>query len=149
MKLDKESLKDLELSAVLHDVGKIGIPDRILSKPGFLNVDEYAYMKRHPELGAEIIEPIKKLKRLVPNILYHHEKYDGTGYPLGLKGDKIPIGARIIAIADSFDAMTSDRPYRPRMEIKVALEEIKKFRGRQFDPKIADIAIKIFERHFG
>ncbi|MEO0129853.1 MAG: HD domain-containing phosphohydrolase [candidate division WOR-3 bacterium] len=148
LELDKESLKDLELSAVLHDVGKIGIPDRILSKPGLLNEEEYSYMKRHPEFGAEIVEPIKKLKSLVPNILHHHEKYDGTGYPMGLKGDKIPLGARIIAIADSFDAMTSDRPYRPRMETTVALSEIKKNRKTQFDPKLAELFIKTFERQF-
>lgn len=145
LKLDKESLKDLELSAVLHDVGKIGIPDKILSKPGILTEDEYAYMKRHPELGAEIVEPIKKLKKLVPNILHHHEKYDGTGYPAGLKGEEIPLGARIIAIADSFDAMTSDRPYRPRMGMKIALQEIKAHRRTQFDPELASIFIKTIE----
>lgn len=148
MNLDKEALKDLELSAVLHDVGKIGIPDRILSKPGLLNEEEYLYMKRHPEFGAEIVEPIRKLKDLVPNILHHHEKYNGTGYPMGLKGKEIPLGARIIAIADSFDAMTSDRPYRPRMETSVAIGEIKKNRRIQFDPEIADIFIKTFERQF-
>lgn len=145
MNLDKEILKDLELSAVLHDVGKIGIPDKILSKPGLLTEEEYAYMKKHPELGAEIVEPIKKLKKLVPNILHHHEKYDGTGYPAGLKGDKIPLGARIIAIADSFDAMTSDRPYRPRMETKIALQEIKNHRRTQFDPELASVFIKNIE----
>jgi|UniRef100_A0A7V3RHC8 HD-GYP domain-containing protein (c-di-GMP phosphodiesterase class II) len=146
IEMDKESLKGLELSAVLHDVGKIGIPDRILSKPGLLNDEEYSYMKRHPEFGAEIVEPIKKLKDIVPNILHHHERYDGTGYPLGLKGKKIPLGARIIAIADSFDAMTSDRPYRPRMEIKVALEEIKRNRRTQFDPELVEVFIKSFEK---
>uniref|UniRef100_A0A7V1EI62 GAF domain-containing protein n=1 Tax=candidate division WOR-3 bacterium TaxID=2052148 RepID=A0A7V1EI62_UNCW3 len=148
IELDKETLKDLELSAVLHDVGKIGIPDRILSKPGLLSEEEYAYMKRHPEFGAEIVEPIKKLKNLVPNILHHHEKYDGTGYPMGLKGDKIPLGARIIAIADSFDAMTSDRPYRPRMDINVALGEIKKNRKTQFDPELADVFVKKYGQQF-
>lgn len=145
VKLDKEILKDLELSAVLHDVGKIGIPDKILSKPGILTADEYAYMKKHPELGAEIVEPIKKLKKLVPHILHHHEKYDGTGYPAGLKGEQIPLGARIIAIADSFDAMTSDRPYRPRMGIKIALQEIKKHRRTQFDPELVSVFIKTIE----
>jgi HD-GYP domain-containing protein (c-di-GMP phosphodiesterase class II) len=148
MELDKESLKDLELSAVLHDVGKIGIPDRILSKPGLLNDEEYSYMKRHPEFGAEIVEPIKKLQGLVPNILHHHEKFDGTGYPMGLNGDNIPLVARIIAIADSFDAMTSDRPYRPRMDVKVALGEIKKNRKTQFDPELADVFVSKFERQF-
>jgi HD-GYP domain-containing protein (c-di-GMP phosphodiesterase class II) len=148
MDLDKEVLKDLELSAVLHDVGKIGIPDKILSKPGLLTDEEYAYMKRHPELGAEIVEPIRKLKKLVPDILHHHEKYNGKGYPLGLKGDQIPLGARIIAIADSFDAMTSDRPYRPRMEIQVALQEIRNNRGTQFDPQLANIFITVVEKQF-
>lgn len=147
MKLDKEVLKDLELSAVLHDVGKIGIPDRILSKPGLLNDEEYNYMKRHPEFGAEIVGPIKKLRNLVPNILHHHERYDGTGYPMGLKGKDIPLGARIIAIADSFDAMTSDRPYRPRMETKTAIAEIKKHRRTQFDPELVEIFIKAVGKH--
>ncbi|MGB9720119.1 MAG: HD domain-containing phosphohydrolase [bacterium] len=148
MELDKEVLKDLELSAVLHDVGKIGIPDKILSKPGLLTDEEYAYMKRHPELGAAIVEPIRKLKKLVPDILHHHEKYDGRGYPMGLKGDQIPLGARIIAIADSFDAMTSDRPYRPRRETSVALQEIKDNRGTQFDPAVADVFLKLAEEQF-
>ncbi|MEO0185299.1 MAG: HD domain-containing phosphohydrolase [candidate division WOR-3 bacterium] len=148
MELDKDVLKDLELSAVLHDVGKIGIPDKILSKPGLLTDEEYAYMKRHPELGAAIVEPIRKLKKLVPDILHHHEKYDGRGYPMGLKGNQIPLGARIIAIADSFDAMTSDRPYRPRREINVALKEIKDNKGTQFDPEVAGVFLKIAEVQF-
>ncbi len=149
MDLNKDYLKDLELSAVLHDVGKIGIPDRILSKPGLLTSDEFAYMKRHPELGAEIVEPIKKLKKLVPDILHHHEKFDGSGYPVGLKGNKIPLGARIIAIADSFDAMTSDRPYRPRRDTSIAIAEIKKNRRTQFDPEIADVFIKVYKGQYG
>jgi HD-GYP domain-containing protein (c-di-GMP phosphodiesterase class II) len=140
--LDKETTKELEVSAILHDVGKIGIPDRILTKPGRLNDEEFGYMKKHPEFGAEIVEPIGKLKKLMPNILHHHERYDGNGYPSGLKAKKIPLFARIIAIADSFDAMTSDRPYRPRLNIEIAFKELKDNSGTQFDPRLARIFLK-------
>lgn len=146
LKLKKEEMKDLEISAILHDVGKIGIPDRILSKPGRLSDEEYEYMKRHPELGSEIIAPIAKLKSLVPNILHHHERFDGRGYPAGLKGKKIPLFARVIAIADSYDAMTSDRPYRGRMEPEVALRELRINKKSQFDPRLVDIFIRVYSR---
>ncbi len=142
--LDKDETKRLEVSAILHDVGKIGIPDRILGKPGKLTFEEFTYMKKHPELGSAIIEPIAELKDLIPNILHHHERYDGNGYPRGLKAKKIPYFARIICIADSFDAMTSDRPYRKRLDTMVALEELSKNSGDQFDP----VLVKIFAREF-
>jgi HD-GYP domain-containing protein (c-di-GMP phosphodiesterase class II) len=142
MELSKEELKRLEVSAILHDVGKIGIPDRILGKPGKLTFEEFAHMKRHPVLGSSIIEPIDKLKSLIPNILHHHERYDGNGYPEGLRGEEIPFFARIICIADSFDAMTTDRPYRKRKSIKTAFRELKKNSGTQFDPRLVPIFIK-------
>ncbi len=144
---DKDKLKDIEVSAILHDVGKIGIPDKILRKPGRLTFEEYAYMKRHPELGASIIEPIEKLRPLQKNILYHHERFDGAGYPSGLRGEEIPLGARIICIADSFDAMTTDRPYRRKKSIHAALLEVKRNSSTQFDPTLVKIFIRQFERY--
>ena len=144
LELSKDEIKKLEVSAILHDVGKIGIPDRILGKPGKLTFEEFTYMKKHPELGSAIIEPIAELKDLIPNILHHHERYDGNGYPSGLKAKKIPHYARIICIADSFDAMTSDRPYRKRLDNMVALEELAKNSGCQFDP----ILVKIFTKEY-
>lgn len=142
LKLSKEELKKLEVSAILHDVGKIGIPDRILGKPGKLTFEEFAYMKRHPVLGSSIIEPIAELRGLIPNIMHHHERYDGSGYPHGLKGDDIPFYARIICIADSFDAMTTDRPYRNKLGKKIAYDELENNRGTQFDPKLVPIFVR-------
>jgi HD-GYP domain-containing protein (c-di-GMP phosphodiesterase class II) len=139
---NKDELKRLEVSAILHDVGKIGIPDRILGKPGKLTYEEFSYMKRHPVLGSSIIEPIAELRDLIPNIMYHHEKYDGSGYPKGLKGEEIPFFARIICIADSFDAMTTDRPYRKRKSRKIAFKELRDNSGTQFDPKLVPIFIR-------
>ncbi|OGC42906.1 hypothetical protein A2Y85_00165 [candidate division WOR-3 bacterium RBG_13_43_14] len=142
--LGKDEIKGLEVSAILHDVGKIGIPDYILGKPGKLTLEEFIYMKKHPELGSAIIEPIAELKDLIPNILHHHERYDGNGYPRGLKAKKIPHFARIICIADSFDAMTSDRPYRKRFDAMIALEELSKNSGCQFDP----VLVRIFTKEY-
>lgn len=142
LKLSKDELKKLEVSAILHDVGKIGIPDRILGKPGKLTFEEFAYMKRHPVLGSSIIEPIAELRGLIPYIMHHHERYDGGGYPHGLKGENIPFYARIICIADSFDAMTTDRPYRNKLGMQVAFEELQNNRGSQFDPELVPIFIR-------
>lgn len=146
LELAKEGLKDLEVSAILHDVGKIGIPDRILSKPVRLTDVEFDYMKKHVQFGAEIIEPIGKLKRLTPNVLHHHERYDGKGYPDGLAAKRIPLFARVIAVADSFDAMTSDRPYRPRLSAEVAIGELRKNAGTQFDPKLVRIFVRSYDQ---
>ncbi len=134
MNMRLEEQKEVELSSILHDVGKIGIPDRILGKKALLSKKERSYIEKHPIMGAEIIKPIEKLKELVPNILHHHERYDGHGYPLGLKGLEIPLVARIICVADSFDAMTSDRPYRKALPTDKALAEIRDLAGQQFDP---------------
>jgi len=141
---DKDKLKDIEISAILHDVGKIGIPDKILGKPGRLTRREERYMQRHPEFSAAIIEPIEMLKKLTKNILHHHERLDGDGYPSGLKGRKIPLGARIICIADAFDAMTTDRPYRRRKSKKAAFKELERHSGTQFDPRLVKIFIANF-----
>jgi len=144
--LSKDELKQLEVSAILHDVGKIGVPDKILGKTGKLTPVEYAYMQRHCEFGSAIIEPIAKLRELIPNILHHHEQFDGRGYPHGLQGNKIPLFARIICIVDSFDAMTTDRPYRKKRNTKKALDELEKQSGTQFDPELVKIFIKVFKQ---
>lgn len=145
LKLSKDELKKLEISAILHDVGKIGIPDRILGKPGKLTFEEFAYMKRHPVMGSSIIDPIPELRGLIPNILYHHERYDGNGYPKGLKGRDIPLYARIICVADSFDAITTDRPYRKRKSFRTALQELKRNSGTQFDEHLVKVFIARFK----
>jgi HD-GYP domain-containing protein (c-di-GMP phosphodiesterase class II) len=141
---DKDKLKEIEISAILHDVGKIGIPDKILGKPGRLTRREEKYMQRHPEFSAAIIEPIEMLKKLTRNILHHHERLDGDGYPSGLKGRKIPMIARLICIADAFDAMTTDRPYRRRKSKKAAFRELERHSGTQFDPRLAKIFVAQF-----
>jgi HD-GYP domain-containing protein (c-di-GMP phosphodiesterase class II) len=138
---DKDRLKEIEISAILHDVGKIGIPDKILGKPGRLTRREEKYMQRHPEFSAAIVEPIEMLKKHTRNILHHHERLDGRGYPSGLKGKKIPMIARLICIADAFDAMTTDRPYRRRRSRKAAFRELERNSGTQFDPKLVKIFI--------
>jgi HD-GYP domain-containing protein (c-di-GMP phosphodiesterase class II) len=144
---NKDKLKEIEISAILHDVGKIGIPDKILGKPGRLTRREQKYMERHPEFSAAIVEPIELLKKLMKNILHHHERVDGTGYPDGLKGRKIPLVARIICIADAFDAMTTDRPYRRRKSARVALRELKRHSGTQFDTRLVNIFINQFRKN--
>ncbi len=140
--LSNDEIKTLELSALLHDVGKIGIPDSILRKPGRLTDEEYAVIKSHPLRGVKILEPIENIRHILPGIRHHHERYDGKGYPDGLKGKKIPFYARIIAVADAFDAMTSDRPYRKGLPIEIARKEIEENRGTQFDPECADAFLR-------
>lgn len=146
MTRDKDKLKEIEISAILHDVGKIGIPDKILGKPGRLTRREQQYMERHPEFSAAIVEPIELLKKLMRNIMHHHERIDGRGYPDGLRGRKIPLVARIIGIADAFDAMTTDRPYRKRKSARIALRELKKHSGTQFDPRLVSIFVAEFTK---
>ncbi len=128
----------IRLAGLLHDIGKIGIPDNILCKPGKLTVEEFDIVKSHAEIGRKMLEPIPELK-LAMNGTLHHERYDGHGYPLGLTGDKIPLIARILSVADAYDAMTSDRPYRPQFNPNVAFEEIQDKAGTQFDPAICEL----------
>ncbi|MFA6692517.1 MAG: HD domain-containing phosphohydrolase, partial [Acholeplasmataceae bacterium] len=135
----------LKAISVLHDIGKIAIDDQILNKPGKLNNEEWENIKRHPEIGYRILSSSPEYIQIAEDILYHHERYDGKGYPRGLKGEEIPIRARIITIADSFDAMISDRPYRKALSKQEALNEIKKCAGTQFDPKIAELFIELFQ----
>ncbi|WP_051261828.1 response regulator [Desulfovibrio inopinatus] len=141
--LDNKALADLEIAANLHDIGKIGVRDAVLLKPDKLSDDEYALIQRHAIIGAEILKPIRSLKAIIPLIMLHHERWDGKGYPTFLSGEDIPLGARIIAIADAFDAMTSDRPYRKGMPISKALEIIEKEAGRQFCPFLGSKFIEL------
>ncbi len=140
-----ESLKELRMGAMLHDIGKIGVPDAILNKPGPLDPDEFAIMKKHPEIGAAMIEKIVFLNPALPYILYHHERYDGKGYPFGLAGDDIPIQGRLLAVVDTYDAITSDRPYRKGKSSANAIEEILRNSGSQFDPLVVDAFIKVIK----
>jgi len=139
--LDKDSLEQLELASLLHDIGKIGVPDRILKKPGRLTKDEFEVMKSHPTKSSEMLEDITTLKHIAPFVKHHHERFDGTGYPEGLKGQDIPIFARILLIADTFDAMTSTRPYRKGLDLEITIAELKKCSGTQFDPQLVEIFI--------
>ncbi|GAC1326238.1 MAG: hypothetical protein NVS2B16_23260 [Chloroflexota bacterium] len=134
------SVCDLLLNAgPLHDVGKIGVPDSVLGKAGFLTDDEFVAIEHHPEIGDAICEPLRSLRRLRPAIRHHHERYDGRGYPDGLSGTDIPLEARVLAIADSYDAMTSDRPYRPRVTRDRALATISANAGPQWDPALVSV----------
>lgn len=135
---EADRIKELKMGALLHDIGKIGVPDAILNKPGPLTIEEQAVMKSHPELGAHIIREVDFLKPALPYILYHHERFDGGGYPYGLKGEAIPVQGRLLAVVDTFDAITSDRPYRKGRSVAEAIEEIKANSGTQFDPAIVE-----------
>ena len=138
----ENEINNLKLAALLHDIGKMGIPDSILSKSGKLNGEEWIKMRKHPEIGYRIAKANKDLLSIAKYILFHHERWDGTGYPKGLKGEEIPLISRIIAIADSFDAMTNDRPYRKALTKEKALFEILANKGKQFDPNLCDIFVK-------
>jgi len=143
---EEERMSTIEIGALLHDLGKIVISDTILKKPGPLTEEEYNEVKRHPEAGARLlIAGGPPLEAAIPYALYHHERYDGQGYPYGLAGEDIPIEGRILAVADAFEAMISDRPYRKRMEPELALEIIERSAGSQFDPKVAAAFLKAWE----
>jgi putative nucleotidyltransferase with HDIG domain len=145
MGLSSEQIYHIERGALLHDIGKIGIPDRILLKPGRLTPAEWIEMRKHPVIGYQMCAKIEMLKQAAQIVLHHHEAWDGTGYPDGLTGEAIPLGARIFAIADTLDAITSDRPYRAAMPFRVAREEIIKYSGRQFDPEIVQVFLSVPE----
>jgi HD-GYP domain-containing protein (c-di-GMP phosphodiesterase class II) len=136
--LSAEDLDRLRISALLHDVGKIGVDDRVLKKPGALTAEEFQIMKQHPSKGANIMRPVAQLKDVLPGIELHHEHIDGKGYPYGLKGEEIPLMARIIAVSDTLDAMTTNRPYQTAKEIDDALQVIHKVAGTKFDPKVVE-----------
>ncbi len=148
MGISEPELTDIRRGALLHDVGKIGIPDAILRKPGPLNEEEWEVMKRHPQLGYDMLKGITFLEGAIPIVLSHQEKFDGTGYPRGLKKDHIPLGARIFAVVDTYDAITSTRPYRAGRSYDVARDEIVKFSGSQFDPRVVQTFLKIPKQRF-
>jgi cyclic di-GMP phosphodiesterase len=135
--------RTIQYGFLLHDIGKVGIPERILSKPGPLSHAEWDVMRTHPVIGGQIVAPIKGLARAVPVIEAHHERWDGKGYPRGLAGEDIPLGARIFAIADTFDAMTSDRPYRQAQSFDYAVDEIELRAGSQFDPNVVEAFLAV------
>ncbi len=143
--LKGEDLKNVELASILHDIGKIAIPDEILKKPAKLTDEEYEIIKTHVHHGARILSPIPGLKGVIPAVLHHHERWDGRGYPVGLKEKEIPLIARIIAITDSFDAMNSDRPYRKRLPPELIIKEFKDNSGKQFDPELVEIFLELKE----
>lgn len=142
----EERLIEVEMGGVLHDVGKIAIPDAILGKADKLTDEEYAMMKIHPQRGADMMKDCKKLEPLIPYCLYHHEQFDGSGYPHGLVGDLIPIEGRVVAVGDTFDAITSNRPYRDGRSAEVGLDIILKCKGTQFDPECVDAFVRAFKK---
>ena len=146
--LSDEDLKNLEIGGLFHDIGKIGIPDSILQKNGHLSKYEYSIIKKHPEIGANILSTASIFQDIIPIVKYHHERYDGKGYPENLSGKKIPYLARITAVADTFDAMTSKRSYRDALPLDCVISEIQRCKGSQFDPKIAETFIEILKNEF-
>ncbi len=142
----REQMEYLEIGALLHDIGKIGMPDRILNKADDLTLEEYNLMKQHPIVGAQLLKGVGGLSNILPYILYHQERYDGKGYPFGLAGNAIPIEGRLLAVADTFDAMTSSRPYRDGLSAQEAVDEIVCHRGTQFDPQVVDALIAAHQK---
>jgi putative two-component system response regulator len=143
MGVKEPQITEIRQGALLHDVGKIGIPDAILRKPGKLTAEEWQEMKRHPEIGHRILSGIKFLEPSLPIVIAHQERFDGSGYPMGLKGEAIPLGARIFAVVDTLDAMTSDRPYRKALSHEQARDEIVRNAGIQFDPRVVEVFLSI------
>ena len=145
VKLQEKFLDNLHIASLLHDIGKIAIPESVLNKPGKLTDEEFAKIKEHPERGSRILKPIKELKESIQGVKYHHERYDGKGYPEGIKGEKIPLSAAIICVADTFDAMTTDRPYRRGLSKAKAIKEINNGSGTQFNPLPAKAFVELYE----
>ena len=146
LSLKPQDKKWLRIASILHDIGKIGIEDNILMKPERLSPEEFSRMKRHTAMGAEIIEHVQRLRSIIPGVKYHHEHMDGQGYPDGLKGEDMPILAKIVAVADTYDAMTTDRPYRRAMSKESAIEELKRCSGTQFDHNIVKSFLRAYEK---
>jgi len=146
LQLNPLEKKWLKIASVLHDIGKIGIEDQILRKPDRLSPKEFKTIKRHSDIGAEIIEHVRQLREIVPGVKYHHEQINGRGYPKGLKGREIPILAKIVAVADTFDAMTTDRPYRKAMDKQAAIKELRRCAGTQFDKEVVEAFIRAYRK---
>ncbi len=136
----------IRISALLHDVGKIGIDDRVLKKPGTLTPEEFQLMKQHPSKGANIMRPVPQLSEMIPGIELHHESFDGSGYPRRLVGTEIPLMARIIAVADTLDAITTNRPYQSAYELDYALKMIRHLSGKRFDPNVVEAFARAVEK---
>ena len=148
MKLNKKKIEVIRVASLVHDIGKIVIPNEILHKPGNLLRIEWEFIKMHPKVGYDLLKNIEFLHFVAQIVLEHHENIDGSGYPEGLKGDEILLEARIIRVADTLEAMTSNRPYRPAFSIDKALEEIKKNKGILYDPKVVEACIRLFKKGF-
>jgi putative nucleotidyltransferase with HDIG domain len=146
--LSPDEVSRVSTAALLHDIGKIGVPDKVLNKKGKLNREDWEAIKSHPKLGATIVGNIPNLVPCVSSILHHHERWDGTGYPEGLKGEEISIEARILTVADSYEAMSSARPYRPALCSEVVLEELRNGAGSQFDPELIKVFIDLAKAGF-
>jgi putative two-component system response regulator len=142
---ENEQIVFLEFGAILHDIGKITVPSKVLKKTGPLDESEWKLMRQHPEAGAKMLEGVDHLKAAIPYVLYHHEWWNGSGYPMGLKGENIPREGRLLAIVDAFDAMTTNRPYHVSMMAKDAIEEISENRGIYFDPDMVDVFIRAYQ----
>lgn len=148
MGLEERELELLERGARLHDIGKVGVPDRILRKEQTLSEEEWAWMRRHPELGEMLLRPlVHYLGNVIPVVLYHRERFDGRGYPQGLSGNEIPLLARIVAVADAYEAMTSDRPYRRAKKPEKAMRELLDLAGWQFDPRVVEAFARAWARN--
>ncbi len=148
MGVGPQQLRHIARGAFLHDIGKMGVPDSILRKPGPLTDEERAIMRKHCEIGYQVLQRIPFLREAAAIVLSHQERYDGKGYPRGLKGEQIPLGARIFAVADTLDAMISDRPYRKALSLEVAKEEIRTHAGTQFDPKVVEVFLSLPDSHW-
>ncbi|MEA2602148.1 MAG: hypothetical protein QOF89_3140 [Acidobacteriota bacterium] len=145
--LDDRELRDVEIASLLHDIGKVGVPQEILQKPGKLTPEEYEEVKKHPDYGWAILRLLPGFERVSLFVLHHHERIDGTGYPGGLQGDEIPLGARIVAIVDAFDVMMSGRSYRDSLPTEEAFRRLNAARGTQFDARIVDLFVQIALAH--
>lgn len=145
MGLAQDRLDALVTGALLHDVGKIGVSDSILQQPGALSKEEEQLMRQHPVVGANLMAKLEELKEAMPAVKHHHERFDGTGYPDGLKGEEIPLEARIVLVADAFESMIRGRPYRFRISTKAALRELERHAGTQFDPTVVEALVKVLE----
>lgn len=142
--LSESQIETVRLGGLLHDLGKIGVPDGVLNKPRTLARAEFDLVRKHPEIGAEIVRPLRSFEAPDRVILHHHEHFDGKGYPFNLRGEQIPLAARVVSVADAFDAMTTDRPYRPRLPEAAAFQRLEEGRGRQWDPEAVDAFVLAF-----
>lgn len=149
LRLPLNEVNEIEMSGQVHDLGKVGIEDSILNKNSKLNDEEYNKVKKHPQIAYRLLKNLKPYKKGATYVLYHHEHYDGSGYPEKISGSDIPLGARVLSVADSYDAMTTDRPYREALPHSIAISELKKCSGTQFDPKVVDAFVTVLKNDYG